>query len=189
MAKKFSAHFSSIFMYSYSLHLCGGNLFFKGGKGSGNFLVCCCAVQDQSQCSIFVTWSSAAYHNFSRELQGVKQLWNHNHTAITASITFLGCLSYINVTKECYQIGLSNKVLHPSLVNISFIRRPTWLHSWHFYHNHATKELLHGQMCKTKANNINWFNKLFNYTLNWIISTLWTSCVTHIATEVTKIWL
>ena len=53
--------------------------------------------------------------------------------------TFLGCLSYINVTKECYEVGLSNKMVH----------------SWHFYHNHATKELLHEQMCKTKANNIN----------------------------------
>ena len=25
-----------------------------------------------------------------------------------------------------------------------------WVHSWHFYHNHATKELLQGQMSKIR---------------------------------------
>ena len=37
-----------------------------------------------------------------------------------------------------------------------------WLHSWHFYHNHATKELLQGQMCRIKettnpTRNAAWF--------------------------------
>ena len=33
---------------------------------------------------------------------------------------------------------------------VSFCRKPIaiWLHSWHFYHNHATKALLQGQKCK-----------------------------------------
>ena len=42
--------------------------------------------------------------------------------------TFLGCLNCINVTKECYQIGLSNEVLSlfSSLVEIIVI----WIHSY-----------------------------------------------------------
>ena len=33
---------------------------------------------------------------------------------------------------------------------ITVFSRPIWLHFWHFYHNHATKELLQRQMLGSK---------------------------------------
>ena len=59
------------------------------------------------------------------------------------STTHLGCLRWISVTKECYQIGLL-KVCRgaSSLVTLAnlFFRRPIWLHSCHIYHNHACNQ-------------------------------------------------
>ena len=50
------------------------------------------------------------------------------------SNTFLG-LSCITVTNECYQIGFFEGGF--SLVTLASL---FFLHSWHFYHNHATNE-------------------------------------------------
>ena len=52
------------------------------------------------------------------------------------STTFLGCLSCISVTKECYQMSFLEGSLRSVFISC---RRPIWLHSWHYYHNHATK--------------------------------------------------
>ena len=77
-------------------------------------------------------------------------VYNHRSTAITLNFSnyitakhlgyfnhILGCLSCINVTKECYQIGFLESSLRSSFSSITAY----WLHSWHYYHNHATKEL------------------------------------------------
>ena len=69
----------------------------------------------------------------------------------------LGCLSCISVTKECYQIGFLESSL--SLFQSPSISQPhlsedLFLHSWHYYHNHATKQLsMQGQLCRIKERN------------------------------------
>ena len=74
-------------------------------------------------------------------------------------------LSCIDVTKECYQIGLSSEVLlfFSSLVvklssedlfgyipTTPMQQRKTYFLA--FNSHHPTKEILHGKMCKIKAN-------------------------------------
>ena len=72
---------------------------------------------------------------------------------------FLGCLSCISVTKECYRIGYLESSLRSFFISyISsslFFRRPIWLHSWHYYHNHATKELSRGSCVGSKKETTN----------------------------------
>jgi len=38
-------------------------------------------------------------------------------------------------------VFLIESSLRSFLLLFSFFRRPIWLHSWHFYHKHAVKEL------------------------------------------------
>ena len=42
-----------------------------------------------------------------------------------------------------FEIPFRNSLLFQLNQSLCF-RRPIWLHSWHFYLNHATKELFHG---------------------------------------------
>ena len=76
------------------------------------------------------------------------------HLAWVASTTFLGCLSYSSVTKECYQIGYlegSMRNFFISYISLSlFFRTPIGLHFWHYYHNHTTKELSRGSCVGSK---------------------------------------
>ena len=58
--------------------------------------------------------------------------------------------SCISVTKECYQIGFLNWTFIEFHLLVSFFRRPIWLHSWHFYHKHAVKELSRGRCARLK---------------------------------------
>ena len=127
--------------------------------------------------------------------------------------SILGHLSCIRVTKECYQIGFLEgsweafSISYTSSFLFFFFRRPIWLHSWQYYHNHATKELLQGQMCKIKETSnittngdlftfwkeiyvlVNKTGNPFNCTLVQIANIPWTLRVTHNATEATKMWL
>ena len=48
----------------------------------------------------------------------VEDLIHSKNTCIT-STTFLGCLSYISVTKECYQIGFLEGSLRSSFISSS----------------------------------------------------------------------
>ena len=46
-----------------------------------------------------------------------------------------------------------NLHVHDHASNFSDVNKiieSIWLHSWHFYHNHATKVLLQKQMCRIK---------------------------------------
>ena len=105
------------------------------------------------------------------------------HAPSKNSLVTSGCLSCINVTKECYQIGLSNEVLF--LVNIS-------ISSEDLFGSISTisttvmqqRNSSIGRCVRSKqTRNFSWFiynfNKLFNYTMIWILSTLWTSCMCH----------
>ena len=70
----------------------------------------------------------------------------------------LGCMPVVYVThyktsKQCFLIESKlNCSWEASLSNRIFLWKPIaiWLHSWHFYHNHATKALLQEQMCRIK---------------------------------------
>ena len=69
----------------------------------------------------------------------ISSLQKHLGTTLT---TFLGCLSCINVTKECYQIGKASLVTLVSEDLFGYIPAISTT-------NHATKEL-GMQMCKIK---------------------------------------
>ena len=58
------------------------------------------------------------------------------HTPKTLG-NYFGCLSWISMTKERYQSETPIKKLllySYSYSYILFLRRPIWVHSWHFYH-------------------------------------------------------
>ena len=55
--------------------------------------------------------------------------------------------------KDASYLNQSLNVVEKLLPQVEFsCRKPTaiWLHTWHFYHNHASRELLQGQMCRIK---------------------------------------
>ena len=113
--------------------------------------------------SKFNTCSKVRYdHQLLKQINNNKTTENQNihsneplpckNKTWVASITFLGCLSYISVTKKCYQVGFLEVgwrgFSSVTLASLLF-REPIWLHSWHFYHNHPIKELLQKEMFKT----------------------------------------
>ena len=50
--------------------------------------------------------------------------------------------SNLNQFKCSWEASLSIRILLQLIAS--------WLHSWHFYHNHTTKALLRGQVCRIK---------------------------------------
>ena len=60
------------------------------------------------------------------------------------------CMIHYKTSKGCFlfesKLKCSWEVFPSIRISIAF-----WLHSWHLYHNHATKTLLQGQMCRIKG--------------------------------------
>ena len=70
-----------------------------------------------------------------RNFRNCTQTTLHCTSTWVISATLLGCLSCISVTKECYHYA----IIYAMETYFYAFRRPIWLHSWHFYHNHGNK--------------------------------------------------
>ena len=74
----------------------------------------------------------------------------HCENTQVTSTTVLSCPSCISVTEKCYHIGFRLILQLHQLV--SLFRRPSCLHCWHFYHNHATKDRTIARCCQILDN-------------------------------------
>ena len=113
---------------------------------TGSRIICNCTIDLGSPCSICVA----------------KLLPTALYVAMVMSISpqfyitvkHLGYFNHILRFSQLCQYDLEmiqTRFLESLLKSFLFsFRRPIWLHSWRFYHNHATKELLQEQMCKIK---------------------------------------
>ena len=90
--------------------------------------------------------------NLPSEKEGTDEfMWENEINKWNLSCMPVVCVAHYKLQRDASYLNESVKCSWVPQWGSSYWKPVAiWLHSWHFYHSHATKALLQGQMCKIK---------------------------------------